>query len=210
MPEASGGKEKPGLPNEVLTRRLKSAIGSVIEDSLKTEHPNVARFVEDAQGHATRDETPDFIKLRNEFVDSNKETEDTRWKGFDMIHGKLREGTLMGKAELGLGLMTMINKEGERKGDHLRLGKMFAMLEEGSISLAQLQELRVYFKIIEARCCVMKPDAVASYPKEDPPTEREILACELIDGIGRLIGNPLVKAILEKDADNRERKLSHK
>lgn len=206
MPETSVEKT-PGSPNDALAKRLNNIIGFILEGSLDTKHPNVTRFVKDAQGNTTKDETPEFKKLRDEFLDSNKETKTNRWKGFAMSRGKLPGGPFIGKDALGFGLMRMIEREGKQHEDPLRLAKILAMFDEGRISLAQLREAQIYYKLVEARCNAMSPEAIEPYPEKKPPTEAEILACELIDQLGEMMGNPLVEAVMDQDSKNQSRQV---
>jgi hypothetical protein len=211
MPETSAERQTLESSNEALVKRLSSAIGAVIEGSLKTDHPNVERFTRDSQGKPTRVETDDFKKLRDEFLKPFKKPISNKWKGLSMRYGTLPSGAFIGKDKLGFNLMAMINKDGAKEGDPLKLAKILAViLEGGPVSLASLRELEDYFELLEAKVGEMTLDAIKPYPEEDPAIPKEILACDLVDGFEALMGNSLVDAIMDQDFKNQKRKFSRR
>jgi hypothetical protein len=147
--------------------------------------------------------------MRDEFI-ATVEKDFPRWKGFPIGQNILSEGLLKGKVDIGLRLMEMIKREGEREGNPLKLTMLMGLLDGGNLSLVDLRKFEVYFKIIEAKCGVMDPNIVKAYSRDEEKTFQEEdkleelkSACDLIDKIGRLIGSPLVKAIFEQDLRNR-------
>lgn len=131
------------------------------------------------------------------------------WEGFRVDLPNLpSERIEKGKIRIGAELMDRLEwqrdlkgTKREKKGDLQRL--MVILKGKQPLSLTDLRELESYFIILKARCRAIG----LNEQREDfsgVPSEKQKEALEFVEGIGRIMGNPLTKAILERDRINRK------
>jgi hypothetical protein len=159
------------------------------------------------KGEKVEEKSKDEVTaMRDTFIAKARE-EFPKWKDFNTDHNLSSEEIRKRKISIGLQMMDNLewrrDLKGRRREKRDDLERLMRMLNgKTKLSVEALREFKIYSDIIQARLYATGFDAInAGLPSET--SAKEQLAYDFIDGIGRLAGNPLVRAILEQDLRNR-------
>lgn len=189
-----GGQELPRLAEEVLKMRLKSAMTSVVEQSIPR---TVKRFIDGANRL-----TPEFQTAAEEA----KERLLTAARDPKQYPVSIRFCKDIDDRTLRVGynvfqMMQKPNKEGVVDRSLIK------KLRGGQIGLADLRELNIFYRIICGRCdgLPVEADEKRKETLKPVPQEKQEEIKQFLMDYGQLMGDPLVRAIIDSDKGNQSR-----